>query len=282
MPTRRYAIITGSASGLGRALAVRLARDGWHLALADVDDAANAETLGLVERAGGSGQLEHLDVANAGAWQTLEVKLRAAWPRLDMLVNNAGVAASGAVGQTPLDDWHWLLGVNLWGAIYGCHTLIPWLRENAEGGQVVNVASIAGFLAPPSMGAYNVSKAGVIALSETMHAELRGTKVGVTVVCPGFFRTNLGVRARFGQPSHREFFDRVTERSRISADEVAHAVVAAARRKRLYVIVPGRARALWRLKRALPRGFAALLRRLYNADRNEAPAPEASPADPPR
>ncbi|HEX4129371.1 MAG TPA: SDR family NAD(P)-dependent oxidoreductase [Pirellulales bacterium] len=259
MPAPRYAIITGSASGLGRALAVRLARDGWHLGLADVDHARNAETLRLAEAAGGSGQLEPLDVASASQWQALAARLQQAWPRLDLLVNNAGVAASGAVGNAPLDDWRWLLEVNLWGVIHGCHTFVPWLKANPQGAHVINVASLAGLIAAPEMGTYCVAKAGVVALSEAMYAELRGADVGVTVVCPGFFPTNLGDRARFGDEVHREFFDRINERSRLTADAVAEAAVRGMRRKKLYVVVPRRARVLWRLKRWMPMVIARLL-----------------------
>ena len=108
----------------------------------------------------------------------------------DLVVNNAGVAVGGPVGAVPLDDWKWIFGVNLWGVIYGCHVFVP--RFKAQGhGHVINVASAAGLLSAPEMGPYNVTKAGVVALSETLAAELSGTGVGVTVLCPTFFRTNI-------------------------------------------------------------------------------------------
>src|SRR4051794_1866470 len=99
-----YALITGAASGLGRAIALRLARDGWHLALADIDETGNRETLNLVHAVGGTAQVCSLDVARYEQWQSLVAQLQSEWPRLDLLVNNAGVACSGEVGITPIED----------------------------------------------------------------------------------------------------------------------------------------------------------------------------------
>src|SRR5690242_4032904 len=108
MPPPRNAIITGAASGLGRALAVRLARDRWHIAICDINDACSEETLRLVRSAGGSGQVEHLDVTDPDAWQALRDRLEPDWEQLDLLVNNAGVAGAGEVGEFSLEDWHWI------------------------------------------------------------------------------------------------------------------------------------------------------------------------------
>jgi NAD(P)-dependent dehydrogenase (short-subunit alcohol dehydrogenase family) len=249
------AIVTGAASGLGRALCLRLARDGWRLAVCDLDEQGSAETLRLVEEVGGSGRIERLDVANRGEWEALRERLKADWPHVDLLVNNAGVGGAGDVGLFSLEDWHWLLNIDLWGAIYGCHTFLDWLKASPRGGYIINVASMAGYAAPPGMAAYNVAKAGVVALSETMYGELRPQGVGVSVVCPTFFRTNIIDGSRMSGDEHRQVAEKLMGMSRMTADDVAHWAIQAMHRKQLHVIVSWRGRLIWRLKRLAPRMF---------------------------
>lgn len=253
----RHAIITGAASGLGRALAVRLAADGWRIALADLDGGGAAETLKQVEQAGGTGRVEHLDVARLEPWQALRERLRGDWPQLDLLVNNAGLGCSGDVGVFPVEEWRNVLDVNLFGAIYGCHSLVAWLKENPRGSHIVNVASFAAIAPSPSMAAYNVSKAGVVALSETLYSELKPHGVGVTVVCPMYFRTNINASARFYNKFQGEIIRRRTEQSTTTADDVAAAAMRAMRRKQLYAIPGRQARWYWWLRRLSPAGFLA-------------------------
>src|SRR3990172_945471 len=117
----RYALITGGASGLGRAFCLRLARDGWHVGIADVDVPGAEATLHEIKQAGGTGEATPLDVASADAWLALRDRLQSAWPRLDLLVNNAGELVSGVVGDVDLADVERLVAVNLLGTYYGCH-----------------------------------------------------------------------------------------------------------------------------------------------------------------
>jgi len=257
LPARRTAIVTGAGSGLGRALAVRLAADGWEIALCDIDTAAAAETCSLVEAAGGRGRVERLDVALPAEWETLRERLAGAWPHLDLLVNNAGVAVSGEVGRCPLDDWRWIVDANLWGTIHGCHACVDWLKANPGRPHIVNVASLAAIGAAPGMAAYNVTKAGVVALSETLWTELRPHGVGVTVLCPSFFHTGLIDRGRFAEEWHRRVALGVADASGLSAEAVAEAAVRAVAARRLYVFLPARARLVWLFKRLFPLGFLA-------------------------
>jgi NAD(P)-dependent dehydrogenase (short-subunit alcohol dehydrogenase family) len=265
----RYALVTGAASGLGRALAVALARqrspagEPWHIAICDIDAVGSDETLKLVVDAGGTGQVEPLDVTRAEDWQAVVARLSATWPSLDLLINNAGVAVSGDVGTLSLDDWRWSLEVNLHGVINGCHACVPWLKRNSSGAHLVNIASVAAFASAPTMAAYNVAKAGVVALSETLHAELSSSNVGVTVVMPGFFATKLLTRGRLAEESHREFVAKAMDRASFSADDVATATLRAIERRKLYVMLPRRARWLWRLKRLFPQAFMRLVARIY-------------------
>lgn len=257
----RNALITGAAGGLGRAIAVRLARDGWHVAICDIDAAGSHETLRLVEAAGGSGQVERLDVTAAAEWLALRDRLQANWERLDLLVNNAGVAGAGAVGRFSLEDWRWVLDVNLLGVVHGCHFMVDWLART-PGGHVVNTASLAAVASAPTMAAYNVSKAAVVSLSETLYAELRPRGVGVTVLCPGFVRTGLHAAARWSSPALRDRAERHFAAAIIDGDDVAEATLRGIRRGRLYVVLPLRGRLVWWLKRLLPQRFMRVVSRL--------------------
>ncbi len=227
MPDVRYAIVTGAASGLGRAISLALAAQGWHIALADLNDAGSQETLALVTAAGGRGQVEYLDVTQPDLWHGLVQRLRGEWPALDLLVNNAGVACAGELGTIPLADWRWQLDTNLLSVIHGCHACVDWLKQNPRGAHIVNISSLAAVLAAPAMAPYNVAKAGVLAFSETCYAELRCHGVGVTVVCPGFFASDLLKTARFQQEEQHTIAEAYVRAARITADDVAQAILRA-------------------------------------------------------
>ena len=260
---RKTGLITGSASGLGRAIALRLARDGWNLCLADVNDTANEETLRLVRQAGGDGFVEHLDVRSIEEWRALHERLQARWPQLDLLVNNAGVAGSGRVGDYSIENWHWIVDINLWNGINGCHTFVEWLKANPRGAHIINTCSLAAIASAPTMGAYNVTKAGMLALSETLYGELLPHNVGVTAVCPAVFRTNLLDKSRWCQPEERKLFQKGFATAKMTADYVADAAIRAMERKQLYVMVPFEARFNWYLKRLNPQWFLRKVARMF-------------------
>ncbi len=259
-----YAVVTGGGSGLGRALCLRLAADGWTIAVCDRNEQTAQETCRLVEQAGGRAEAHLLDVTEPTQWLALRERLQAEWSRLDLLANNAGVSAGGEAAAMCLDDWQFVLDVNLYGPILGCQTFIPWLIENPGRGHILNTASLAGLISAPGMGPYNVSKAGVVALSETLYSELKRKGVGVTVLCPGFFATNLLTDGRFPAEAYRKVGRAYMDQSRFTADDVARLAIRAMHRKRLYVVHDYRARALWRLKRLAPASFHRLVTRLYH------------------
>ncbi|HXY34219.1 MAG TPA: SDR family NAD(P)-dependent oxidoreductase [Planctomycetaceae bacterium] len=279
---RKTGLITGAASGLGRAIALRLARDGWNLCLADVNDTGNEETLQLVRQAGGDGFVEHLDVREIDAWQDLRERLRERWPRLDLLVNNAGVAGSGRVGEYSIENWHWIVDVNLWNGINGCHTFVEWLKANPRGGHIINTCSLAAIASAPTMAAYNVTKAGMLALSETLYGELLPYNVGVTAVCPSVFRTNLLDRSRWCQPEERRLFEKGFAEAKMTAEHVADAAIRAMHRKQLYVMEPFEARFNWYLKRLNPTWFLRKVSRMFEAQLRASAEPAAAAAPPSR
>ncbi|RZQ65639.1 SDR family NAD(P)-dependent oxidoreductase [Amycolatopsis suaedae] len=255
---RAHAVVTGAGSGIGRAFATELARRDGRVVCADIDPGTAEDTAAGIRSRGGEAVAAGCDVASAADVDALAEKARAWLGREpNLVVNNAGVGAGGrVVGDTPLTDWQRTLGVNLWGVVHGCHTFVPALRRARAGG-VINVASAAGFAAAPRMAAYNVSKAGVVSLSETLAAELSGTGVAVTVLCPTLVRTNIFggdlVDAAAGSLARR-----VAGAVGFSPERVARMTLDACDRGRLYVVPQPDALLLWHAKRLLPTPYARM------------------------
>jgi len=272
----RYAIVTGGASGLGREFCLRLARDRWHIAVVDVDRTGAEETSQMVADAGGVGRIENCDVARLDDWLDVRDRLQTDWPRLNLLVNNAGRYASGNVGSLDLVEAERLIQLNLMGVLYGCHTLVPWLIESAaqstaDGRQptapcIINVASSFAFLCPPGMAPYNLSKAGVVALSETLHGELKPRGVGVTVVCPGPMPTRFVESASFDSDAFRDLTQSYVRDSTLAPAAVAAATLEAVRRRQLYVVMGADQRWYWRVKRLLPTTLLSRVARRVRKD----------------
>src|SRR5262245_48988771 len=249
LPERPRAVITGAGSGLGRALALELAKRRARILVADINEAGAEKTVRLVAQAGAEAHATRCDVSKSEDVMALLATADRTIGGVDLLVNNAGVAAGGPVGVIPLSDWEWLMGINLWGVIYGCHVFIPRFKEQ-RGGHILNVASAAGFFSGPHMAPYNVTKAGVIALSETLRTELHEDRISVTVLCPTFFRTNIGASARtHGDTVEPSFVDRLMDRAKIQASDVARIAIEAADAGRLYALPHPDGRWVWRVKR---------------------------------
>lgn len=247
-------------------MALSLARSGWRLALVDLPGAAvRCMEIADVARAhGGDAIVEPLDVRDAAAWRRLHDRLRGEWPACDLLVNGAGVGAAGLVGTLPESQWRRVIDTNLIGTALGCETFLPWLQSHPGRSHLVNVASIAGIIAPASMASYSASKAGVIALSESIAAECRRGRPGVTIVCPGFFRSGLLDTWHFTSAVEAREAARRMDGTRWTAEDVAERVLAAVRRDRRYVVVGRTARWLWRLKRLAPVAMTAIMRLAYD------------------
>ncbi|MEB2311769.1 MAG: SDR family NAD(P)-dependent oxidoreductase [Sorangiineae bacterium] len=247
------AVVTGAGSGLGRALAEELARRGASLLLADIDLDGASETVKLL--GGARAHAVACDVSRAAAVEALAEEAERRLGGVDLVVNNAGVAVAGSVGEVPLDDWEWIMGVNLWGVIHGCHSFVPRLRRQGRGA-ILNVASAAGLLSTPRMAPYNVTKAGVVALSETLAGELAGSGVSVTALCPTFFHTNIMTSGRGDyMKGMTSTVERLMSLTKVQAPEVARAALDATEAGRLYAIPHRDGRWLWRLKRALPERY---------------------------
>ncbi|HSP81498.1 MAG TPA: SDR family NAD(P)-dependent oxidoreductase [Myxococcaceae bacterium] len=259
LPRRPRAVITGAGSGLGRALSVEVARRRGRVVVSDVNVASAEETAHEVEREGGEARVVPCDVTKPEAVESLARESESAFGGVDLVVNNAGIACAGEVGRLPLEDWKHALDVNLWGVIHGCHYFVPLLRRQGTG-HVLNIASAAGLLSAPYMGPYNVTKAAVVSLSETLYAELEPLGLGVTVACPMFFRTNIAAAGRFTESEHagklKELATKMVERAPVQADEVARECLRAVANDALYVLPMASGRWFWRMKRLAPEAFA--------------------------
>ena len=257
----RYALITGAGSGLGRAFCLRFAKENWHVIAADINLENAQQTINLVQGEHGTGQAEQLDVTNIDAWRTLCEKIQTELPRLDLVVNNAGVCSSGELGQGSLDTYLQTIDVNLNGVIYGCHTTIPMLKESK--GHLVNIASIFGVVPPPTTGAYNLSKAAVITLSETLLGELLPYEVGVTVVIPGFFKTSLLDNAQFETEAHLQTATHLMQKASITKEDVVEETLQAIQKNSFYVVMGKKPRWYWRFKRLAPRAVVQRIASRY-------------------
>jgi len=258
LPQRPRAVVTGAGGGLGRALCLELARRRGRVLAADIDLDAAEITAAAVRDAGGEAKAVACDVSQQAQVEALPGQADAAFGGADIIINNAGVAVAGTMAEIPMDDWAWIMGINLWGVIYGCRAFIPRFRSQGHGA-VLNVASAAGLLNTPEMAPYNVTKAGVVALSETLCAELKADKIGVTVLCPTFFQTNIGQATRTNKPGQRHVVEKLMARAKIQAPEVARAALAAVDARQLYCLPHADGAWLWRLKRMAPERFYQVL-----------------------
>lgn len=190
------AVVTGAASGIGRAIAMALADRGVAIVVADIEAGAIGETAQAL-RAKGVDVLEvEVDVAKPESVAELAERTIERFGPPHILCNNAGVGGGGPIEQLTLDDWTWVLGVNLNGVIYGMHYFLPSMRDAGHPCHIVNTASMAGLIAEAWMAPYNASKYAVVAISETFAKEYAASPIGISVLCPGFVKTNLGESGR--------------------------------------------------------------------------------------
>jgi NAD(P)-dependent dehydrogenase (short-subunit alcohol dehydrogenase family) len=272
LPSEPRVVITGAGGGLGRALSIVAGERRARLLVSDVDAKGADETVRLAKAAGARDARSFAcDVTKPEEVEALAKAADDAYGGTDLVVNNAGVAAAGPVGEVSLADWKWTIDVDLWGVIYGCHSFVPRMRKQGSG-HVVNIASAAGLLTAPRMAPYNVAKAGVIALSETLSAELAVSGVGVTAVCPTFFRTNIVDGGRYTTPGMRKVAQMLIGRSKITADTVARGIFEAAERNELYYVPMADGRWMWRLKRLAPAAHAFINRTIEKRVMAEADA----------
>ncbi len=244
----KVAVITGAASGIGLAVARRCASEGMRVVLADVEEKALESAAAELTGAGHTVVHVVTDVSDGTAMEALAERTVAELGAVHVVHLNAGVAGGGPIWTLSEKDWAWVLGVNLWGVIHGVRVFVPRMIEQGEPGHVVTTASMAGLTSSPFMGSYNVSKHGVVTLSETLARELAmaGLPIGVSVLCPGWVNTGIGESGRNRPDSLRNDGDALVDigtgvlkpilEAGLSPEVVAQHVVDAVRGDRFYVL----------------------------------------------
>ena len=210
----KVAVVTGGASGIGLAMATRFAAEGMRLVLADIEDAVLEQAASDLRENGAEVLTVQTDCGDAASMDNLAEESLAHYGSVHVVCNNAGVGARGTMWELGVNDWEFVLRVNLWGVIHGVRVFAPHLVEQDEG-HIVNTGSMAGLVSVSGTGPYNVSKHGVVTLSETLYGELQdaGSNVGVSVLCPGIIRTNLRNSER-NRPEHLRDIDAEAVRKR--------------------------------------------------------------------
>lgn len=257
------AVITGAGSGIGRSFAYEVVRRGGDVICADINADRAEEVARALRDLGSKATAMQCDVGNAEQMQHLSDEAESLLGRpVTLVINNAGVGLGGPMGEVSLEDWQWCMNTNLWGVIHGCHFFVPKLRDLGYGG-IINVASAAAFGAAPEMSTYNVTKAGVLALTETLKAELTGTGVHITALCPTVVPTNIVNDGRL--PEKRQAFAKsaMTKFALTTADRVARQTLDALDRGELYMLPQIDGRIAWRIKRLAPRLYARAIGETY-------------------
>jgi NAD(P)-dependent dehydrogenase (short-subunit alcohol dehydrogenase family) len=235
----RRVLVTGGASGLGAALVDAFVARGDQALILDLAESyAGPEGTSYLRADVTSGQ----DWAAALAW------VEQTWGGLDVLVNNAGIAAGGRIDECTLEEWQRAIDINLLGVVRGCQTFVPMMKQQACG-HIVNTASVAGLVHPPAMGAYTAVKAGVVALSETLSYELHPWGITTSVVCPSFFRTNLAASMTGEDKAMGAIVGRLIDRSTITAADIAAVVMKGIDKKQAVIVTDAPARKAVRTKR---------------------------------
>jgi NAD(P)-dependent dehydrogenase (short-subunit alcohol dehydrogenase family) len=264
------AVVTGAGSGIGRALAQRLAALGSAVALADVDEAGLLETAASL-RAKKAGATTHVvDVANEAAVRAFAEDVVARHGRVTLLVNNAGVALFGTFEEISLEDFRWLMDINFWGAVYGVRYFLPVLKQQARA-HIINMSSIFGIVAPAGQSAYSASKFAVRGFTEALRHELEGTSVFVSCVLPAGVKTAIARRARLGANTPAQKRDEgvalLDEVSKVSAEEAAARILEGVERREPRILIGADARKIDVLQRLRPGTYWKALARRYKLGR---------------
>ncbi len=265
---QKRAFITGAASGLGKALALELAADGWTIGIADINAAQLEAASADIIAAGGKTILFPLDVSDKDQYRVVAENFLSQTGGIDLLFNNAGVGDGSPFEEYSLENYEWMTGINQMGVLYGCYYFIPAMKKQGSG-HILNTASAAAIGCAPTMAAYNMTKAAVVALSETLYGELMDHGIAVSCIQPTYFRTNVVQYARGGDIV-KKATEMFMKKSGLEADRIAKEILHRAGKKELYIILPKNARQMWFLKRLAPVWFRKKVKEQFMAAMHKA------------
>lgn len=261
----KIVVITGAASGIGRALSLAFAERGADLAIADIDAGGLEATRAAIESRGGRALAEKLDVADREAFEAFRDKVLAGYGRADIVINNAGVAVAQTILESDYRDWEWIVGINFWGVVHGTKAFPPHLIERGSG-SIVNLSSLFGLVAVPTQGLYNATKFAVRGMTEALRHEVEGTGVHVACVHPGGIDTRIAANARFyqgptGLRDQKESVANFKKIARTSPEKAAEIIIRGIEKKEPRILVGVDARILDLVQRVFPRRYWELLGR---------------------
>ncbi|NOT47920.1 MAG: SDR family NAD(P)-dependent oxidoreductase [Acidobacteria bacterium] len=260
------AVVTGAASGIGRALALRFAREGVAgIAISDVNEAGLNETAEMVRDAGETVSTNVVDVSKLDQVQAFADDVIEKHGRVTHLVNNAGVGVIGRFDQISIEDFEWLMGINFWGVVYGCKIFLPYLLKEKDA-HIVNISSVFGLIAPEEQSAYCASKFAVRGFTESLRHEMAETNVSVTSVHPGGVKTNIVRNSRIGADTPAEWKDQGTKLfdkiAKTTPEAAAEDIVNAINTKNPRLLIGRDARAISHLSRLFPKSYLRIIERL--------------------
>jgi NAD(P)-dependent dehydrogenase (short-subunit alcohol dehydrogenase family) len=265
--TGQVAAITGAASGIGRYLAVNLAGEGCPVAIADVDQEGLNETARMLDESPVKVSIHAVDVANREQMHKFAEDVVAQHGKANIIVNNAGVGLATSLEEVSYEDFEWLLGINLWGVIYGTKAFLPYLKQQPEG-HIVNISSVHGLFTNPGVGPYCTSKFAVRGFSQVLRQELKDTSVSVSCVHPGGIDTNIVLNTRFPlsdnpgkdrEEANRDFNKYIV---RTSADKAARIIISGIKKKKKRILVGYDAHVFAFLERMFPNAWQTLMGKL--------------------
>ncbi|WP_323752688.1 SDR family NAD(P)-dependent oxidoreductase [Marinobacter sp.] len=267
----KVAAVTGAASGIGRALAIALAKEGCHLAVSDVDRVGLKKTVSELKKYDVKVCHDILDVSDNAAMNQWANKVVDYHGKVNLVFNNAGVAMGGTVEETPLEDYEWIININLWGVIYGTKAFLPYIKSSGEEGHVVNISSVFGLFSQPTQSAYNASKFAVRGFTESLRQELDLERGGVSASCvhPGGIKTNIAKNARMNksvesiskQANAEEMRDQFESLFMTTPETAASVILKGVKKNQRRILIGPDAKVLDYMTRALPASYQSLVQK---------------------